>query len=179
MEIQTDPKNSEYQVTEGARRKMEEYSNESAGIGGTRLTLEDSEKLESNPFFKLEHETRDLRRAQEELPRLQSLQNSNEALFKDDWESSKRARRAFRERKRRDEEEIKIVEAFKKRSGGLDLKLVPEHPDDEKKAREIDFSDSTRRFEAKKKKLHSQKRLESLKTDPSTERLKKFIKPKQ
>ena len=179
IEIQTDPKNAEYQVTEGGRKKMENYTNESAGIGGTRLTPEEGEKLASNPFFKLEHESRDLRRAQEELPRLKSLQKANESLFKDDWESSRKARQAFRERKQKNEEEVKIIESFKKRSGGLDIKLVQEHPDDLEKAREIDFSNSTRQFEAKKKKLQSQNRLESLKSDPNAEKVKKFIKPKQ
>lgn len=178
IEIQTDPKNAEYQVTEGAKKKNEEYSAEEAGIGGTRLTEEESEKLETNPFFRLEHEARDLRRAQELLPRLQSIQKAKDSAYKDDWTMSKQTRKVFREQKKKLEEEIKVEEAFKKRSGGLDIKLVPEDPEDRLKAKEIDFSADFRETENRKRSLRSQIELNGLEKDPKTIKLKQFIKPK-
>lgn len=178
IEIQTDPKNAAYQVTEGARKKNEEYSTEEAGIGGTRLTEEESEKLESNPFFRLEHEARDMRRAQEQLPRLQSIQKAKDSVYKDDWTASKHVRKVFREQKQKEAEEIKAEEAFKKRSGGLEIKLLPEHPDDQLKAEEIDFSTEFRKSENKKRLLRNQKELEVMEKDPKTMKLKQFIKPK-
>jgi coiled-coil domain-containing protein 130 len=178
IEIKTDPKNSEYQVTEGAKKKNEEYSVEEAGIGGTRLTEEESEKIEINPFFRLEHEARDLRKAQEQLPRLQSIQKAKDSAYKDDWAASRQARKLFREQKKKEQEEVKIEEAFKKRSGGLEIKLVAEDPEDLIMAKEIDFSSDFRESENKKRTLRNQKELEGLGKDPKTMKLKQFIKPK-
>lgn len=178
IEIQTDPKNAEYQVTDGAKKKNEEYSAEDAEIGGTRLTEEESEKLVNNPFFRLEHEARDMRRAQEQLPRLQSIQKAKDSAYKDDWKASKQARTLFREHKKKEDEEIKVQEAFKNRSGGLEIKLVPEDPEDRLKAKEIDFSNDFRESENKKRSLRGQKELKTLEKDTKTIKLKQFIIPK-
>lgn len=176
IEIHTDPQNSEYLVVSGAKRKNEEYSAEEAGIGGTRLTPEESEKLVSNPFFKLEHETRDERRAKEQLPRLQSLQLAKDSNYKDDWKSSQILRKTFRERKKREDEEFKAEEAFKKRSGGLEIKLCKEHEDDLKAAKDIDFSQETKRIKI----MRRDQRIKELEEDYETKgKLNKFIKPKQ
>lgn len=176
IEIHTDPKNSEYLVVSGAKRKNEEYSAEEAGIGGTRLTEEETEKLESNPFFKLEHEARDQRRAKEQLPRLQGLQSAKDSVYKDDWKSSQILRKSHRDRKRRDEEEFKAAEAFKKRSGGLEIKLCKASKEDFEAAREIDFSGEAKRAEM----LRNQKRIQNLEQDEvTTRKMKQFIKPKQ
>ena len=175
IEIHTDPQNSEYSVVSGAKRKNEEYSAEEAGIGGTRLTEEESEKLTSNPFFKLEHEARDQRRAKEQLPRLESLQSAKDAAYKDDWKSSQTLRKAFRERKRQEEAEFKAAEAFKQRAGGLEIKLCKEHVEDISKAKEVDFSEETKRAKV----LRNHKSIKSLEDDELTKsKLKTFIKPK-
>lgn len=178
IEIHTDPKNAEYLVVEGARRKSEEFTTEDAGIEGTWLSKEDSEKLETNPFFKLEHEARDQRRAQEQLPRLQSLQQSKDSVYKDDWSSSRQARLVLRESKKQAAEELKAEEVFRNKSGGLNIKLVPENPDDRKAAREFDLSREYQQSQQKKKLLKSQQTLKTLENDPKTDKLKQFIKPK-
>lgn len=178
IEIHTDPKNSEYLVVAGARRKMEDYSAEEAGIGGTRLSREDSEKLETNPFFRLEHEAKDERRAKEQLPRLQSLLQSKDSIYKNDWSTSRKARSTFRESKKRAEEELKAEEAFKNRSGGLSIKLLPEHVDDKELAKEIDFSPEFQRSQQKRKLLKSEQTLKTLEGDPKASKLKNLIKPK-
>ena len=176
IEIHTDPQNSEYLVVSGAKKKNEEYSAEEAGIEGTRLTEEESEKLESNPFFKLEHEARDQKRAKEQLPRLRSLQSAKDSVYKDDWKSSQTLRKSFRERKKREDEEFKAVDAFKKRSGGLEIKLCKEHEEDLKAAKEIDFSDEAKRVQT----IRNQKMIKCIEEDEKTKRkLKQFIKPKQ
>lgn len=175
IEIHTDPQNSEYSVVSGAKRKNEEYSAEEAGIGGTRLTEEESEKLASNPFFKLEHEARDQRRAKEQLPRLESLQSAKDAAYKDDWKSSQTLRKSFRERKRQEEAEFKAAEAFKHRAGGLEIKLCKEHEEDISKAKEVDFSEESKRAKV----MRNQKSIKSLEDDEITKsKLKTFIKPK-
>lgn len=176
IEIQTDPQNSEYLVVSGGKRKNEEYSAEEAGIGGTRLTEEESEKLKSNPFFKLEHEARDQRRSKEQLPRLQGLQLAKDSVYMDDWKSSQILRKSHRDRKRREEEEFRAVDAFKKRSGGLEIKLCKEREEDIEAAREIDFSGEAKRAEIIR---NNQKNVNFLETDEVTKRkLKQFIKPK-
>lgn len=173
MEICTDPKNSEYQVTEGAKRKNEEFTAEDAGIEGTRLTAEEKTQLESNPFFKLEHEGRDLRKARELLPRLQGLQQAKDSISKDDWSASKRARTVFRQEKRELETRRMIEAESLKKAGGI--VLVPEHEDDKIKAKEIDFSK-----EAKRKLLltRSLGGLKSLDEDVNSKKIKQFIKTK-
>ena len=179
IEIHTNPKISEYQVVEGGSRKNEDFTAEEAGIEGTRLSGEESEKLESNPFFRLEHEAKDQRRAKEQLPRLQSLQEAKYFVCKDDWAASKEARKSFREQKRRAEEELKAEDAFKDRSGGLSIKLVTEHPEDREAAKEIDFSDKYKEAQQKRKTLKSQQILVSLEEDQNTRKLKQFILPKK
>ena len=175
IEIHTDPQNSEYSVISGAKKKNEEYSAEEAGIGGTRLTEEESEKLGSNPFFKLEHEARDQRRAKEQLPRLESLQSAKDSVYKDDWKSSKTLRKSFRDRKKREEEEFKALKALKLRSGGLEIKLCKEHEDDVNAAKEVDFSEETKRAKV----MRIQKTINVLEEDEKTKKkVKQSIKPK-
>ena len=181
IEIQTDPKNSEYQVITGAKRKNEEFTAEDNEICGTRLSAEDSEKLVNNPFFLLEHESRDIRRAKEQLPRLKSLQQSKDSIYADDWTASQQARKSFRDRKRREDESAKIEEEFRKKGGGgLNIKLVEEDLGDKAVAEGIDFSVEFRRFQGMKRELSGKGgRLEGLEIDPKTEKLKTIIKPKR
>ena len=174
IEIHTDPKNCEYEVFSGGKRKNEEFKKEDNEIGGTRLSEEESEKLKSNPFFQLEHEARDTKRAQEQLPRLKALQLAKDSVYKDDWESSQSVRKLFCEDRKKIEKGQRMEEDFKRRNGlggsMLKLKLLPEHPDDRATAKAIDFSTN------RKKTKIPEIPLKGLEDDPKTFQLKKIIK---
>lgn len=158
IEIHTDPAKAEYQVISGARRKNEEFSAEDNEIGGTRLNAEESEKLATNPFFKLEHEARDTRRAKEQLPRLESLQTANDFVFRDDWEASKAARKVFRAERVKAEAAERLLDEFTRRNGpGFErlsgISLSAEYEEDVLAAKEVDFSTEYRQSQERKRAL--------------------------
>lgn len=135
MEIRTDPKNSEYVVVEGARRKMEERSAAELGVKAP-LSKEDASLMENSPFFRLEHKVLDERVAQVMVPKLSAIQTANERTWKDDYEQSRLVRRRFREEKSQMKEERSRTEALKSKLS-IDLPLLPERAEDRMMARNV------------------------------------------
>lgn len=73
IEIHTDPQNAEYKIIEGLRKREESFSAKDAGT----IEFEDPkerERMEQDPFYKLEHGVVDQKKAQEIVPRLTQLQ---------------------------------------------------------------------------------------------------------
>lgn len=135
MEIRTDPKNSEYIVTEGAKRKMEERSAEELGIKAP-LGEKEAEMMQNNPFFRLEHQVEDEKVAQVMVPKLSAIQTVNERTWKDDYEASRLLRKKFREEKHLMNEERSRVDALKSKLS-IDLKLPKEREEDVVMARNV------------------------------------------
>lgn len=135
IEIRTDPKNSEYVVVEGARRKVEERTAESLEIK-TPLTVEAALQMQSNPFFRLEHQVQDERVAKAALPKLSAIQEGNERAWKNDYETSRLVRRKFREQRQQMQEEGRRMQEMKDRLS-IDLPLVPERVEDVAMARNV------------------------------------------
>ena len=52
--------------------------------------------MESNPFFKLEHDRKDVAKAKEQAPRLVQIQKLNERDWSDPYTASQRLRKRFR-----------------------------------------------------------------------------------
>ncbi|KIM33618.1 hypothetical protein M408DRAFT_326292 [Serendipita vermifera MAFF 305830] len=113
FEIQTDPKNTRYVVTSGARQKDEDWNPEENG--GYAVHENDPTKAgPSDPLAQVEKTAESSRRARETgAPRIDSLQELSETYNADPYELSKRVRKQFREvkkvekRKRGEEEEVK------------------------------------------------------------------------
>ncbi|CAG8501756.1 11711_t:CDS:2 [Paraglomus brasilianum] len=95
FEIQTDPKNAEYVVVSGARRKEEEWDPEDTGT----IKLKDDDearKLAEDAFYKLEHAVKDEQKHAAAVPALTQLQRLNERQWADPYTLSQKMRKIFR-----------------------------------------------------------------------------------
>jgi len=134
IEIHTDPKNTEYVVVSGARRKIEDWDPEENG--SIALTDEkEKEKLESNAFYKLENDLKNKKKAEETVPLLTQLQNLNDRQWKDPYTSSYIIRKKFRERKKQEKQQKEEDQKFKDKHL-LSIEILPENEEDEKKAKQ-------------------------------------------
>lgn len=138
IEIHTDPKNSEYVVVEGGRRKQESFDPSGAGIRPEK-TKDEAEKLIYNPFYKLEHDWKDERTAKETWPKLQQLIALNEDVWREDFDASKAARHQLRREKAELEAEAKKQRELGERLGAHDLPFLPEDDHDRRLASSIEF----------------------------------------
>jgi coiled-coil domain-containing protein 130 len=157
IEIHTDPRNAEYQVVSGARKKIEEWQPEPGEVASFR-SPEEVEQMEKNPFARLEHEVSDHKRAQAIKPHLSALKDAKDAAYRDDWSTSQRLRKQFRKEKAVHQEALTIADDIRKR-GGFDLKLLPEAEEDIQAAKEIDFIRPQR--DSKRKELLNFPKLDS------------------
>jgi len=133
IEIHTDPKNTEYIIVSGARRKIEEWNPEENG--SIALTDEkEKEKLESNAFYKLENDLKNKRKAEESVPLLTQLQKLSNRQWKDPYTSSYIIRKKFRERKKQEKQQQEEDQKFKDKHL-LSIELLPETEDDQKNAK--------------------------------------------
>ncbi|KAL6780905.1 hypothetical protein ACKKBG_A08955 [Auxenochlorella protothecoides x Auxenochlorella symbiontica] len=95
IEVHTDPKNAEYQLVTGARRKVESFNAEAAGT----LELESAAERHAvlaDPLARLEHAGLDQARASEARAMVGALRRDSTARYKDDYETNKTLRRALR-----------------------------------------------------------------------------------
>ncbi|KAF8962696.1 DUF572-domain-containing protein [Flammula alnicola] len=99
FEIQTDPKNTRYVVTSGARQKDEDWNPEENG--GFAVHDTDKESVTVDPLAALE-KTTDAKKHMEEVqkPRIESLQTFSEHYNADPYSLSSKARKRFREEKK-------------------------------------------------------------------------------
>ncbi|KAI8992066.1 CWC16 protein, partial [Mycotypha africana] len=95
IEIQTDPKNTQYVVASGARKKVEEWEPEENEV----LKIQDAdekEKLESDPMYRLEHGIKDKQVISEATPHLTQLQELNNTQWSDPYTRSQQLRKRLR-----------------------------------------------------------------------------------
>ncbi len=159
IEIHTDPKNAEYLVVGGARKKIEEWQPEEGEVASQALTAEQA----VNPFARLEYEVSDQKRAASIKPHLAALKDAKDAAYKDDWSSSQRLRNRFRQEKAAHQEAVAVADDIRKR-GGFNLKLLPEHEEDIKEAEKVDFV--RKRKELKRSEMLSLPKVESKPSKP-------------
>lgn len=131
--IQTDPKNCEYVIISGARRKIEEYDPEDAET--LELPADDDKGKLVDPFYRLEHQEEDLRKKKEDEPVLVRLQRVSDSRHADDYSLNKALRARLRGQKKRVAEE---EGASKKR--GLSIRLLPSSQEDAAVASHVKFS---------------------------------------
>ncbi|BDA46914.1 Coiled-coil domain-containing protein 130 homolog [Coccomyxa sp. Obi] len=134
IEVQTDPKNHEYIVVAGARRKAETYTAEAAET----LELPDSEEAQAkdDPFSKLERRVEDRKRGIQGADRLAELLEDSEAKMKDDYTINKALRRQLRSARK----EERGRDDHRKRLGLPDqVRLLPESGADAEAAALVSF----------------------------------------
>jgi len=133
IEVQTDPKITDYVVKEGARKKVETYSAEDAGV----IELQDPEekaKREADPFYKLERKEEDKVEADTKSREIAILRKISEGR-KDTYSMSKLMR--DRHRKERKEIAAEKAEAERRRiEEGLVVPLPHSTPEEDMEALE-------------------------------------------
>ena len=137
IEIRTDPKNTAYVVTEGARKR--DTGDGKVEEGDVKiLTKEEREALRSNAFAALEGKVEDRQRLEHSKKRLEELQDLSEQQWEDPYEQNRRLRKTFREGRKTREKEASITAALQdKMSLGVDL--LPESEDDARRAGFVEF----------------------------------------
>lgn len=126
IEIQTDPKSSEYLVVQGGRRKTETHQIDEkepfhlGDIATKQENLKEKEKLLFNPFAKAEHNARGQKRAKQSIPKLEDIIKHKEETWKQDWNSNQIARKIHRKERA---DAIKKIEPVYADSN---LKILPE-----------------------------------------------------
>lgn len=142
FEIQTDPKNFDYLVITGARRKTETWSHvegETVGLNSN----EEKDKIHSNPMYALEHNLGDKEKASSYTPQLSELYKDSLVLEKDYLINSK-LRGTFRKEKGRLCKQ-KLRDDLLRNKTSLNIHLVPEHKDDINLAQSIKFRDNSKK----------------------------------
>ena len=139
IEIRTDPKNTAYVVTEGAKKR--DTGEDKVQEGEIRIrTEEERERLSNDAFAALEGKVEDKKQAVSDQSRIQDLQRAKERDWDDPGEANRRLRRAFRaERKIRQKNEG-LTEELKDRMG-LGMDLLDETEDDRRRASFVDFGE--------------------------------------
>uniref|UniRef100_A0A7C9DJ50 Coiled-coil domain-containing protein 130 n=1 Tax=Opuntia streptacantha TaxID=393608 RepID=A0A7C9DJ50_OPUST len=131
--IQTDPKNCEYVIIKGARRKIEEFDSEDAET--LALPADEERGKLVDPFYRLEHQEEDLRKKKEAEPVLVRLQRVSDARHADDYAINKALRARLRSQKKRVGEEESAA-----RKRGLAIRLLPASEEDNATASRVKFS---------------------------------------
>lgn len=136
IEIRTDPKNTAYVVTEGARKR--DLGEDKVEEGDVKiLTQEERQALRDNAFASLEGKIEDKKKLEYSKKRLEELQDLS-GQWEDPYEQNKRLRNSFRVGRKQREKDAGIAASLQdKMSLGLDI--LPEHEDDVQRAGFIEF----------------------------------------
>ena len=139
IEIRTDPKNTAYVVTEGAKKR--DTGEDKVQEGEIRImTDEERARLEGDAFARLEGKVEDKQRTVSDKSRIEELYSAKGRDWDDPGEANRRLRKAFRVGRKEREKSGKMTEALKdKMSLGLDL--LEETEDDRRRAGFVDFGE--------------------------------------
>ena len=137
MEIRTDPKNTAYVVTEGARKR--DTGEDKQMEGEIKIvTDEERERLRNDAFAALEGKVEDRKQLVNDKSRIEELHRSKEKDWDDPYSASKKLRRAFRaDRKARQKNEASTENLKDRMSLGIDL--LDETDEDRRRASFVDF----------------------------------------
>lgn len=139
IEIRTDPKNTAYVVTEGAKKR--DTGEDRVQDGEIKIrTDEERERLQNDAFAALEGKVEDKRQAMTDRSRLEELLRVQDKDWDDPYAVSKKLRRAFRaDRKVRERNEEATEDLKGRMSLGIDL--LEETEEDRRRAALVEFRD--------------------------------------
>ena len=137
VEIRTDPKNTAYVVTEGAKKR--DTGEDKVQEGEIKINTEgERERLANDAFAALEGKVEDKRQAMTEKSRIEDLQRAKERDWEDPGEANRKLRRNFRaERKVREKKEGATEELKDRMSLGMDF--LEETEEDRRRAGFVEF----------------------------------------
>lgn len=137
--MRTDPKEAEYIVTEGGRRRdlgLDKVLDGEIRIG---VTEEEKDRLEKDAAFgALEKKVEDKTKAEKEKERVQELFSASERNWSDPYEMSRKLRKEFRVGRRQRQADQKTGEALQDKFG-LGVEVLAGTEEDGERARFIDF----------------------------------------
>lgn len=139
IEIRTDPKNTAYVVTEGAKKR--DTGEDKVQEGEIKMrTEEERARLENDAFARLEGKVEDKQRIVTDKSRIEELYNAKERDWDDPGEANRRLRNAFRIGRKEREQNGRLTETLKdKMSLGMDL--LEESEDDRIRAAFVEFGE--------------------------------------
>lgn len=139
VEIRTDPKNTAYVVTEGAKKR--DTGENKVEEGEIKITTEEERaRLESDSFARLEGKVEDKQRMVSDKSRIEELYYAKERDWDDPGEANRRLRKAFRIERKGREHDGKVTEALKDRMS-LGMDLLEETEEDRKRAAFVEFGE--------------------------------------
>ena len=151
IEIRTDPQNTAYVVTEGAKKR--DTGEDKLQEGEIRIpTEEERARLEGDAFARLEGRVADNQRTASDKSRIEELYNAKERDWDDPGEANRRLRKTFRIERKEREKSGKTTEALKDRMS-LGIDLLEETEDDRKRAGFVEFGEFNREEAIAKAKL--------------------------
>lgn len=155
IEVRTDPKNTEYVVTEGGRRR--DYGEgkiefEIEGVGSQAEALVGAE----DALGRLEKKSGDKKAADAQQVRVEELRKRAERDWADPYEMNKKIRREFRIGRRMRDDSKKTGQALQEKFG-LGFDLAPVDVKDAERAKLIDFA-TQNPADVSKRSLFKQKR---------------------
>ena len=139
IEIRTDPQNTAYVVTEGAKKR--DTGEDKIQEGEIKIrTDEERERLANDAFAALEGKVEDKRQAVTDKSRIEELQQAKDRDWDDPGEANRKLRKTFRvERKIRQKNETLTEELKDRMSLGMDL--LEETEDDRRRAGFVEFGE--------------------------------------
>jgi coiled-coil domain-containing protein 130 len=138
IEIRTDPQNSKYVVTEGARMRDFGVQDEGEGAFGEILTEEERERRKNDAMAALEGKVKEKQVVKNEQTRVEELLEVQEKRWSDPYTNNQRLRRTFRAEKKvatalqKDREEV--AERL-----GLGFDVLDVTQDDKDRAALVDY----------------------------------------
>ena len=139
IEIRTDPKNTAYVVTEGAKKR--DHGEDKVNEGDLELrTEEKKEKLRNDAFAALEVTIDDRKQATADKTRINGLIQATERNWDDPYAANQRLRKEFRVGRKQREKDQADTEALKDRMS-LGIDLLGEAEEDRRRAALIEFGE--------------------------------------
>ncbi|KAI9840441.1 MAG: hypothetical protein M1837_001597 [Sclerophora amabilis] len=137
IEVRTDPKNTAYVVTEGAKKRD---TGEDKVLEGeiSIQTEEERERLRNDAFAALEVKIDDRRQAAVEHSRVEELKTLRDRSWSDPWAESRRLRKTFRADRKVREHTESTTEALRDKMG-LGMRLLEEREEDKHRAGFVEF----------------------------------------
>jgi coiled-coil domain-containing protein 130 len=154
IEVRTDPKNAEYLVVEGGRRRDTGVDKVLDGeIDITRLgalSEEDKERFEKEGGFgALEKKVVDKTAYENQRARLDGLLKASERAWADPYEKSRKLRAEFRVGRKKRQADERTGDALKEKFGlGDEMEMLSEAPEDNDRVKFVEFGPQSGTAEA-------------------------------
>ncbi len=139
IEIRTDPKNTAYVVTEGAKKR--DTGEDRLREGEVRImTDEERDRIRNDAFAALEGKVEDKTQQASEKSRIDALYWAKERDWDDPGEANRRLRRAFRVERKARKNRDGVTEALKDKMS-LGMELLEETEEDRRRAGFVEFGE--------------------------------------